>query len=230
MPPKLDRLEPPDWQHVEKYPLRAAPTPITKPTPVVMGTFWYPDMDEPQPGSRPGEYWVGRDVSKLVTPRGGHCYGLLPAATKDPVSWWEFYNQGQEGACVGFGCSRMMSLLNRHRYDAFWLYHQAQVLGGYVGQEGAAVRDGLEVLRTTGPSRVIRGQDQPADPNEGIDAYRWATSVDEILATLGTPNFDYAIILNSWGRQGYPHYVKIPATTLEVLLQRSGEAGIVTDR
>ena len=25
--------------------------------------------------------------------------------------WWDFYDQGTEGACVGFGCSRMMSLL-----------------------------------------------------------------------------------------------------------------------
>ena len=29
---------------------------------------------------------------------------------------------GPEGACVGFGCSRMMSLLNRKRYDARWLW------------------------------------------------------------------------------------------------------------
>jgi hypothetical protein len=64
---------------------------------------------------------------------------------------------------------------------------------------------------------------------EGIQANRWAVSTDDALAVLGYPELDYVDVLNSWGRN-YPHMVRMPATTLEVLRKQNGEIGIVVDR
>jgi hypothetical protein len=251
MPGPLGRLHPPDWDHVSKFPLSAlAAVPVEReeagvpetedlrPThvPVAVGANWYEGFDSPeQSGS---DFWVGRGPMGSI--RGGHCFCLEPAPDpnvkgreQDRLDWWKFYDQGQEGACVGFGCSRVMTLLNRHRYDGEWLYHEAQRIGGYEGQEGAAVRDGLEVLRTEGPSvqHVDESTDAP-DPRQGISAYRWITpeeGAQAVLNALGTPSLDYVVILNSWG-QAYPHRVKLPATVLDRLMKEAGEVGVVTDR
>jgi hypothetical protein len=37
-------------------------------------------------------------------------------------------------------------------------------------------------------------------------------------------------IMNSWGRAGYPHLVRMPATVLDRLRREEGEIGLVTDR
>ena len=133
-PKPLGRRAPTDWRHYEKYPLTAATTP-TAPTPVAIGVNWYEDFDTPvQKGSRS---WIGLNSKQLGKVRGGHCVCLEPGdqlngngevvrLLQDSQSWWDFYDQGREGACVGFGCSRMMSLLNRKRYDARWLWDWAK--------------------------------------------------------------------------------------------------------
>lgn len=240
----LGRITPPDFDHVAKYPLAAllseTPTAIRN-VPVIAGVNWYEGFDTPERDFTSGEevYWVGRGVP-LGRIRGGHCFCLeptedaaLPGKEQDDRRWWEFYDQGQEGACVGFGCSRAMTLLNRRRYDAFWLYHRAQEVGGYVGIEGAYVRDGLEVLRTEG--HRIEHLDLSVEKeraSQGIGAYRWITPAEGaqgVLNALGTPNLDYVTILNSWGR-AYPHRVRMPAMILDRLIQESGEVGVVTDR
>jgi hypothetical protein len=240
----LGRLTPPDFDHVEKYPLSALLTEApmaAKNVPVIAGVNWYGGFDSPERDQSSGEdvYWIGRNVP-LGNIRGGHCFALeptedsaIPGKEQDSTKWWEFYDQGREGACVGFGCSRAMTLMNRRRYDAFWLYHRAQEVGGYVGTEGAYVRDGLEVLRTDG-HRVqnLDKTDEPPRGKDGIDAYRWITPAEGaqgVLNALGTPNLDYVTILNSWGL-AYPHRVRMPATVLDRLIQESGEVGVVTDR
>lgn len=223
----LGRLKPPDWEHVRKYPLAAlSPGEQPRGIPVTIGVNWYEDFDTPV---RYGNRWFvcpnGQIRGKV---RGGHCV-CVKAEETDPVAWWRYYDQGKEGACVGFGTTRVMSDINRKRYDAFWLYYATQELGGYPGQEGAYVRDALEVLRTQGHVRV--GHTTP-DPSEGIKTYRWAQSVDEVVQVLNLPlarSLEAVPFINSWGEE-YPHIVWMPFPVLERLIHEDGEIGIVTDK
>lgn len=106
-----------------------------------------------------------------------------------PRVWREFYDQGAEGACVGFSSSQMMSLLNRKRYDAPWLWNTAKGVDEWPDtnagdNNGTSVRAACDVLRELGHRPVVRGKSQPAVPGEGIAANRWATSVDEVRWAL----------------------------------------------
>jgi len=222
MPGTLGRREPSDYEHVEKYPLAAALP--ARPVPVVIGINWYTAFDTPGAGN-----WIGRD-GNLGSVRGGHAICLEPyIAHRDIPAYWDFYNQGPDGACVGFSCSRMMSLLNRQLYDAPWLYHQAQLIDEYPDTppaEGSSVRAGCDVLRLRGPR--AHGL---ADPHlgDGIAAVRWATKAEEVTAALGNVHAPYVKLLNSWGR-GYPEKVYLPVAVLQRLLDEGGEAAVVTDR
>lgn len=235
----LGRREPADWKHVERYPLTVLGAERPKGVPVVLGINWYTAFDSPSPLKRGSDVYVIA-AKELGSVRGGHCIVCEPAGLYDQPSWWRWYNQGSEGACVGFGSSRAMSLLNRREYQPFWLYRAAQALEhDPPGTEGAEVRSGLEVLRTAGLVRRRRHQalqmtdaaiarDAPA-ADDGIAAYRWATSADNVLHALGTPTLDYVTLLNSWG-ESYPHRVRLSAETLDRLLRESGEAAIATDK
>lgn len=219
----LGRLKPDDWRHVERFPLSALAEPPVG-VPVVLGLSWYVEFDEPERFG--GRWWVARD-GKLSRVRGGHCI-CVKADETDPTSWWRLYDQGREGACVGFGGARMKSLLDRHAYDGEELYFATQKLGGYFGQEGAYVRDMLEVLRTRGAVR--KGRAQP-DASSLIGSYRWATSVDEVLAVLDLPlasRLGAIPLLNSWG-VAYPHVTWMTCEVLDRLLGEDGEAGLVVD-
>ena len=230
----LGRVVPPDWKHVEKFPLSAL---AVKPTqvPVVLGINWHTAFDAPVK-HRDGTYWIGTS-GPLGSVRGGHCVCLepYPGVEHDLAQrWWSWYNQGVEGACVGFGCSRAQSLMKRQTFEAFWLYHQAQAIDGQpLPHEGTEVRCGLEILRTkghvlgAGQVDVDHGTGGQPDPRYGIKEYRWATSASEVLSTLGMPG-DYVNVLNSWGPD-YPHRVRMPATVLDTLLREQGEAGVVVE-
>lgn len=227
----LGRRAPADFRHVERFPLsalRADEQPFGVPS--VVGVNWYAAFDSPVRGS--DRRWrVG--VGDLGRVRGGHCVCVPSAAQDDTVRWWRFYDQGSEGACVGFGASRAMSLLNRKRYDAPWLYREAQRIdewGDTPPQEGTSVRAGLEVLRTLGHRVVLRNRVSPVTAQEGISAYRWSTSVEEWLSLLGWPNASEVPFLNSWGADGYPHLTWMPTETFARLLAEDGEFGFVTDR
>lgn len=233
----LGRLVPPDWGHVSRYPLTAAHVEeLTKPAPVVIGINWYSNFDGPVKDAQ-GHYWIGR--GSLGSIRGGHCVALQPAGLQDLDSWWDWYDQVDEGICVGEGCSRAMSLLNRRRYEPRWLYDRCKERDGDPSGEGTYVRVGLDVLRTLGHVRAKSGEDQGLKPGEyddrqpvpgdGISANRWATSAQDVLAALGTSERDYVVLINSWGR-GYPHFVRMPVDVLERLRHEDGEIGIVTDR
>jgi hypothetical protein len=140
-------------------------------------------------------------------------------------------DQGREGACVGFGSSRMMTLLNRKRYDGFWLYHQAQLIDEYSDTppaEGTSVRAACDILQSQGHVATYRGTDKPVSSAEGISAFRWATSWDDVRATLGVTS-DGVPLLNSWG-SGYPHIVYLTDEAGERLLNEDGEFVVVTDR
>jgi hypothetical protein len=221
------RVKPPDFQHVDKYALSALPvSDQPRGIPVVLGIDWYVEFDNPVK-DHDGRYWVARD-GKLTSIRGGHCI-CAKANESDPVEWWKFFNQGQEGACVGFGDARMKSLLDRIRYDAFELYHATRDLGHYSFAEGAFVRDALKVLQTRG---AVRAGHKNPDPKSKISAYRWATDVSDILHVIDLPlatKLGAVPFLNSWGRNDYPHVTWMPAEVVQKLIDDDGEAGIVTD-
>jgi hypothetical protein len=131
----LGRRVPTDWKHYEKFPLTASTVPGV-PVPVILGVNWYSNFDNPKQDGQ-GRWWIGR--GDLGNVRGGHCVCLAPGdqlapntnkivrRTQDNLTWYEFYDQGHEGACVGFGSSRAMTLMNRRTYDARWLWDQAKM-------------------------------------------------------------------------------------------------------
>jgi hypothetical protein len=226
----LGRRVPTDFEHISQYPLQALAA-EERPTnvPVPVGCNWYREFDSPVRGDD-GRYRVAQN-GQLTRVRGGHCVCLLPAKVSDSAGWWKFYDQGSEGACVGFGCSRAMSLLNRRRYDARWLYRQAQLVDEWSDtppEEGTSVRAGLDVLRGQGLPRVRGLRVWEPDVREGIAANRWATDIDDVLATLGRPGADEVPWANSWGL-GYPRAVWVPTEVLERLLREDGEFGVLTD-
>lgn len=236
--PKLDRLPPPDWEHVSKYPLAAAPIRDIS-LPGVFGINWYRNFGSPvKDGKR---YWIGRgDLGPLD---GGHAIAGLPRLWYEPLSWWLFYDQGREGACVGFAVSRMMSLYNRKRYDARWLYHEAQKVdpwegGMYEGAspqyEGSAVRAGFDVLRDQGHRSIRMKAGVPIaaaiNPGDGVITNRWATGWEEVRRVLGVPEKLGGVpLLNSWGTS-YPRVVWLTDEAGERVMKEDGEFGIVTDR
>ena len=227
----LGRRAPTDWRHVERHPLTAETSP-GEPVPVVLGVNWYVEFDQPQRDDRQ-RWWIARD-GNLTRIRGEHCVCLLPYGARDPISWWNFYDQGHEGACVGFGCSRMMSLFNRRRYDARWLWNRAKEIDEWPetnpgDDNGTSVRAGFDVLREVGHVRYRRRDEEAPDRIEGVAANRWATSTEDALEALGRRNEDAVPVLNSWGR-GYPHHVWMPVEVLDRLRREDGEVAIATDR
>lgn len=103
----------------------------------------------------------------------------------------------------------------------------------------------MDVLRTSGHSRIFRGASRGPDPAEGILTNRWATTVDEIRTSIasGAPvvlgcnwyvRSGHAVCMqavgfvNSWGER-YP-LAMLPYETLARLLDEDGEATLVTDR
>jgi len=227
----LGRRAPADWRHVDRYPLTALRTP-DRPVgvPSAVGVNWYVEFDRPTRGSD-GRYRVAGD-GRLTRVRGGHCVCFVPSPILDHPRWWEFYDQGHEGACVGFGTSRMMSIINRRRYDARWLYREAQLVDEWHDTppgEGTSVRAGLDVLRVVGHRRVRGVRSGPIDPQAGIAANRWATSLQDWLVALSHPDAIEVPFTNSWGR-GYPRHVWMPVTLVERLLREDGEFAVVTDR
>ncbi len=221
----LGRRIPTDFVHVDRFPLTASSIP-GKPVPVVLGVNWYTNFDNPVLSGK--EHWIGKgDLGQI---RGGHCVCLLPRGLKDNLSWWEFYNQGKEGACVGFGSSRMMSLLNRKRYNARWLWDRAKEVDDWPDtnpgdDNGTSVRAAMDILRTKG--HVLDKHQEP-ELIGGIATNRWATNAQQVLDALGTPSWDHVRVLNSWGTS-YPHIVNLTASTLDRLIQENGEATLVTD-
>jgi hypothetical protein len=225
----LGRRVPTDFTHVDRYPLTAAETP-PKPIPVVIGVNWYSAFDKPEQDSK-GHWWVARSglVGRL---RGGHCVCLKARGARDSVKRQVYYDQGSEGACVGFGISRMMTHLNGGKlYDARWIYREAQKVDEWPGEayEGTSVRAGLDVLRERGHRVFDGGVVRPESLDEGIAANRWIRSIEDCLTVLGYLNVPYVDILNSWGKS-YPLLTRMPVKVLEKLWNEDGEIAVITDR
>jgi hypothetical protein len=104
-----------------------------------------------------------------------------------PRNYRDLYNQGAEGACVGFSQSWGMSILNRKQYDARKLYHEAQKIDEWDDTppgQGTSLRAGFDVLRTIGHWRVYASKTREPKLVEGIESNKWATTVDEIRACI----------------------------------------------
>jgi len=209
----------------------------SEPTPVVIGINWYERFDNYFQDDK-GHYWISRSGMDLGRIRGGHCICVASPHIID--RWWPFYDQGSEGACVGFGWSRYASLMNRVRYDGFKLYHEAQKIDEWAGENysGTSVRAGGDVLRTLGAWKVLRGktQDYP-DAEAGIVQYRWATTIEQVAQCL-SPHDDghrilsdgFLVLLNSWGPR-YPAKVRMDLdTAYRVLFKEEGDVSMATDR
>ena len=106
-------------------------------------------------------------------------------------SWHSSWDQGREGACVGFGNSMMMTIRNNlsaasegdHRYDPLWLWNTAKTIDGFTHtdpNDGTTVHAAAQILNQQGHVKVVSGVDKPVSLHEGIAAYRWATSVDDV--------------------------------------------------
>lgn len=246
--PRLDRLVSGTSEHIEKYPLRALQE-LPQDTAMEMGVNWYANFDDPLFRKVAGRWRFVIGDGSLGRLRGGHATALRPWRVADQLGWWRYYNQGEEGRCVEFGGLRMMSLLNRKRYDitSRWHYWQCQMAdewpgGSYPGAtpqyEGTSVRAMMEVLRTRGAIPQRRGG-KPISPEEaetqvsstdGILAYRWATTWDEVRQVLGVPDDVPGVpMLNSWG-SAYPHETLLLDAAGERLLREDGEFGVATDR
>lgn len=107
---------------------------------------------------------------------------LLPrAAYETPISkTWNILrvlDQGAEGSCVGHGIAHEM-LSDPYpdetieEKDALGIYHFAQMLDDYPGENysGTSVLAGVKALTSS---------------YDGVDSYRWASSLNDIVATIG---------------------------------------------
>lgn len=165
--PGFGRREPPDFRHVSLYPLAALPE-IPQTVPVVIGVDWHQDFQTPRDGGRlyqrGGTWWMREDVKMPVL--GGHAVCLKPDRLTDLTGWWSFYDQGREGACVGFAWSRAMTLLNRGRYDARWPRQGGEAVGGGDGRahrrgKGDVRREAVGPDEVGGPPRSSAGTGWP---------------------------------------------------------------------
>jgi hypothetical protein len=229
----LGRRVPTDDNHIRKFPLTLETVPSV-PTPVVIGINWYSSFDNYVYDKSTRKYWIARD-GNLGTIRGGHCVCLKPSSVPDATGWYDWFDQGNEGACVGFGSARAMSLVYRKKFDPEWLYVEAQNADEWDDtppEEGTSVRAAFDILRTKGGVTTARGNRGPVDGKYGVLENRWARTVDEVIACLASPNY-YKIggipFLNSWGR-GYPHLTYIPLEVLQRVLNEDGEAAVWTPK
>jgi hypothetical protein len=245
----LGCIIPKDKPHIDAMPLAATPGGAPTGVPVVVGFNWFTSFDTPK--AIDGSFHLP-DVAKgepLGSIRGGHCFCFEPngSVVLDRRPAQVFYNQGQEGACVGFGNSRAITIHKAAKpdgedefFDAFWLYDQARILEGtYPSGEGASVKAGADVLLTKG-HRLQAGEqvctrdvgDAAPSLIDGIKAIRWATTVEEVLAALARPAASAIPFENSWGL-AYPSaetsVVWMPVATFAQLLSEGGEAGVYVE-
>jgi hypothetical protein len=237
----LGCIIPKDKSHVTAKPLRGLDKPPVD-VPAVVGVNWYDSFDNPKEmaSTAEGISYHLPDVEKgesLGSVRGGHCFCLEPmgAVKVNRESLRVFYNQGEEGACVGFGHARAQSIMRGYKlFDAFWLYDEARRLEGNTG-EGSTCRSAVQVLETLGLREQNGNEvclrdtgDGPVNPKLGIKTARWATTADEVMAALARPNAQAVPFTNNWG-DGYPLTCWLPVATLQRLLDESGECDVETE-
>lgn len=104
-----------------------------------------------------------------------------------PYQYIAKYDQGQEGACVGFAWSWAMSILNRRFYAARKLYLETQFHDPWSDtppEEGTSVVSAAQVLQDQGHWRFARGITFPLALIEGIRSFRSAQTIDELRMAI----------------------------------------------
>lgn len=246
---RLDRIVTGHTTHLERYPLTTATTP-EEPRPLLAGFNWYNNCFEPRMTRiRGNDYAILPGPTQLGRLAGGHSITFPAWPNNDLRSWWGYYDQGVEGRCVEFAALRMLSLLNRKRYDitSRWHYFQMQRRdywpgGSYPGAnpyyEGTSVDAGLQVIHRYGAIPAFwRGAPISPElapslvrPEEGIGTYRWITNWADARRVTGTPDWMGGIVyLQSWGKT-HPWRTVMPDETGERLLREQGELAVVTDK
>lgn len=145
------------------------------------------------------------------------------------LPYWHWnWDQGSEGACVGFGTSMMLTIINEsearlkalkpstRRYNPWWLWDRAKENDEWDDtnpgdSNGTSVNAACWVLRNKGHRVFNRGLEKTEDQAQGISFYRWASTVDEMRTSIfdGMPvsigvdwysNFDNPVLLGreSW--------------------------------
>jgi hypothetical protein len=151
----------------------------------------------------PGHGLGLRLVPHAVRPRIG-LVGTIANIEKKlnlPYQYAPHYDQGAEGACVGFGYSWMMSILHRKMYDAEWLYNQAQAVDEYPDtppEQGTSETAGADILIRLGHRRIWGGHDLLPRLKDGIASVKWANPQ--------SPVDDLRIAID----KGYPFGMAIP--------------------
>lgn len=233
----LGMLLPTDDRHRMLYPITDETLPLF-PTPGVAASNWWSAFDRPYQDAD-GNFWLVKPgETQWGRIRGGHCYCVKEKSMRDLKSWWRFYDQGNEGACVGFGTCRALTLVNRARYDGFSLYHEAQRIDEWPGEDydGTSTRAGLDVARKEGAWRVRAGKITGPFAKDGILENRWGATMEDVAAALNPADSGLAIlnrgwimIANSWGDQ-FPFEARMDLETADRLwFREDGEYGIITD-
>lgn len=172
----------------------------------------------------------------------------ISAATK-PVekslvlpTWHAKHDQGEEGACVGFGTSMMLSILHEGvcrskgdktpyvRYNPWWLWDSAKVVDEFPDSNpgdgnGTTVSAACKILTTQGHVVWMDEEDRksigPVDSNYGIDTVRWAQTVDEMRAAIakGVPM--------SIGVNWYANFFTPTFDNSEYWIGKTGDLGVV---
>ncbi len=100
-----------------------------------------------------------------------------------------FYFQNGYPACIGFGCARAMTILNRKRYKAYRFYQEAQRFDGISGPHaGSTVHGAARVLiaqgiaLATGDSAFEKGWDPSLA--EGIESVLYTQEVDAMRTCI----------------------------------------------
>lgn len=113
------------------------------------------------------------------------------------------YDQGDLEACTGFSSTWAMSILHdQHEFDPVKLWEQAKLEDAFPENNaasdnaGSTVRAAMHVLRTkghvpsTGTDPKDEGLEIAADSEwireDGVTAYHWATTVDQIRAAVSS--------------------------------------------
>lgn len=234
--PRLGRRAIPDDKHLRAGFALSDDTLPAEPTPVVVGTNWFTAFFKDGLVERRGprgekEYWLPEQ--NLGRVEGGHAYCFAPLGVKDSWHDWVRFDQ-IGGSCVGFSTARYLWWAWRRTVDPYDIYLSAQLRDPWADTppaEGTDVRSAFDYLRE-GPPLLANGKRAPADLQ--VQVNRWARDVrdvhsclkDEARATRGCARFT-----NSWGHDGYPHWVHVSDELLDRLLFREGgEAVVVVEK
>ena len=138
-------------------------------------------------------------------------YGLIaeaPAVVNKVLTlpyYHKTWDQNGFNACVGFGSSMGMAIMNTidwkaagrvpytHRYDPFWLWNETKKIDPWPetnpgDNEGTSVSYAFDVLLTKGHIRLVNGTRQGPFLGYGVKENRWAESVDDIRACIAAGN------------------------------------------